>query len=168
MQCESGITDLKELCNKWSWYVVACLFVIIYHKFTVVVTVLSIQQIMFSFSLLPTHFFKANWQSWNEEKSERKLSGETKHNRKIEALCSLLCERLARTASLFCETLEAQVKLKTESLFLIDVLLPWCTSVSLWQLGVYQSYFVSHLSVFALKNIYKSFHLRISCFQLLW
>lgn len=79
--------------------------------------VLSIQQIMFLFSSLLTHFFKANCQSWNEEKTERRLSGETKHNKKIEVLCSLLCERLALTASLFCEALEAQVKLKKQSLF---------------------------------------------------
>jgi len=60
---------------------------------------------------------KVNCQSWNGEKTERKLAREAKHNRKIESLCSLLCDRLAHTASLFCETLGAQVKLKKHSSF---------------------------------------------------
>ncbi|KAJ7363433.1 hypothetical protein OS493_009587 [Desmophyllum pertusum] len=39
---------------------------------------------------------------------EKKLSRQSKYNRKIESLCNLLCDRLTQTAALLCETQEFQ------------------------------------------------------------
>ena len=40
----------------------------------------------------------------------RKTLDLSKYNKKIDSLCTLLCERLSQTATLLCETLEVQVK----------------------------------------------------------
>ena len=52
---------------------------------------------------------------------ERKLSRQAKYNRKVESLCKLLCDRLAHTASLLCQTVEVQVKRNKHKLVLQQV-----------------------------------------------
>ena len=72
--------------------------------------VLKASQLSGMFSYVFTSLFKATCQRWKYQGDfPSKPPDPSKYNRRVEALCTELCDRLNQLATLLCKALETQV-----------------------------------------------------------